>query len=177
MDPNVKDFNQHFLLSALLSYSNKNIYFSQTTSPGPTPVNALLFWSAHTLLPVSWCFRWRQRGSDCEAGGGSVCWVYELADVLLVWMSWKHTHVHTHLVWQQLGRRDDHGKRRNSFLLYLLPASFPPSIFMTSWRRKVNTLARKKIERKLYKKLSAYVVILIMGRGKFRDRCTTFVTV
>lgn len=74
----------------------KNIYFSQTTSPGPTPVNALLFWSAHTLLPVSWCFRWRQRGSDCEAGGGSVCWVYELADVLLVWMSWKHTHVHTH---------------------------------------------------------------------------------
>lgn len=96
------------------------------------------------------------------------------------WCEWAentHTYTHTHLVWQQLGRRDDHGKRRNSFLLYLLPASFPPSIFMTSWRRKVNTLARKKIERKLYKKLSAYVVILIMGRGKFRDRCTTFVTV
>lgn len=144
--PNVKGFNQLFLLSALLSYPNKKhfFFFYISTSPGPIPVNSLLFWSAHALLPVSWCFRWRQRGPDCEAGGGSVCWVYELADVLLVWMSWKHTHVHTHLVWQQLGRRDNHGKRRNSFLLYLLLSSFPPSIFMTSWRRKVNTHSHAK---------------------------------
>lgn len=178
MDPNVKDFNQHFLLSALLSYSNKNIYFSQTTSPGPTPVNALLFWSAHTLLPVSWCFRWRQRGSDCEAGGGSVCWVYELADVLLVWMSWKHTHVHTH-TWSDNSSAGETITGNGGTVSFISSSRFLPPFHLYDFvkTKGKHTLARKKIERKLYKKLSAYVVILIMGRGKFRDRCTTFVTV
>lgn len=179
MDPNVKYFNQHFLLSALLSYSNKNIYFSQTTSPGPTPVNALLFWSAHTLLPVSRCFRWWQRGSDCEAGGGSVCWVYALADVLLVWMSWKHTHVHTHTLGLTTARQARRSRETEEQFSFISSSRFlPPSHLYDFVKTKgKHTLARKKIERKLYKKLTAYVVILIMGRGKFRDRCTTFVTV
>lgn len=169
MDPNVKDFNQHFLLSALLSYSNKNIYFSQTTSPGPTPVNALLFWSAHTLLGVF-------------AGGSVARTVRRVEGVSAGCMSWLTScwcewaeNTHTHTLGLTTARQARRSRETEEQFSFISSSRFHLYDFVKTKGK--HTLARKKIERKLYKKLSAYVVILIMGRGKFRDRCTTFVTV
>lgn len=96
------------------------------------------------------------------------------------WCEWaENTHTYTHTLGLTTARQARRSRETEEQFSFISSSRFLPPFHLYDFvkTKGKHTLARKKIERKLYKKLSAYVVILIMGRGKFRDRCTTLVTV
>lgn len=96
------------------------------------------------------------------------------------WCEWaENTHTRTHTLGQTTARQARRSRETEEQFSFISSSRFLALFHLYDFvkTKGKHTLARKKIERKLYKKLTADVVILMMGRGKFVDRCTTYVTV